>query len=169
MTVEARARVLIVKNGIEAALLGESMFPFLPKNFRSGFDKVAKSPNRVRIPYILQMYIELFGGFLVDDTDRAQLAELAGAPVDAVTEALDLFDVFFPTQNGWRTTSKEVQMMKMIPAYLRGIGAFFRHDSRKIDKYSVIAPNMSWLISKWHNSAYEILEKELAVKETAKK
>ncbi len=164
LTLEARARVLIIKNGIEAGLLGIMKASFLPKNFRIGFELASKSPNRTRIPYILQLYSELFGGFIIDDTDRAQLATLAGAPVDAVTETLDLFDIFYPTPNGWRTSSKEIQMTKMTPAYLRGIGSFFRQESRSLEKYSSVAPKMAWLISKWHNAAYQLLEKELAVK-----
>jgi hypothetical protein len=52
--------------------------------------------------------------------------------------------------------------------YLRGIGSFFRHDSRKVDNYSKIAPNQGWLLSNWHNAAYGLLEKELAIKAAAK-
>ena len=180
MTVEARARVLIIKNGIEAALQGDLVrdqmrsfwrafdLALLPPNFRKGFEAASISPNRTSIPYILQLYIEVFGGFLIDDTDRAQIAEIAGTPVEAVTEALDLFDVFYPTVNGWRTSSREIQMMKMIPAYLRGTGAFFRQGSRGLNDYWAVAPSMGWLVTKWHNAAYALLERELAVKRGAK-
>ncbi len=60
-------------------------------------------------------------------------------------------------------------MLKMVPAYLRGIGAFFREALRGLKNYSEIAPRMGWLIGKWHDAALAILGRELAVKEEAVK
>jgi hypothetical protein len=173
MCLETRARILIIKNGMEAALQSERtdnrMAEFwkamelaaLPDNFRSGFERASKGAYRTAIPYILQLYTELFGGFLLDDTDRADLASLAGVPTQAVAESLDLLDVFYPTTKGWHTTSKELRMMKWIPAYRRGIGAFMRRVSRDLKTYSAVAPKMYWLLEKWHNSALAVLEREL--------
>jgi hypothetical protein len=180
MALETRARILIIKNGLEAALntepAGDMMAEFwkdlklsmLPDNFREGFDRASVHAHRTAIPYILQTYTETFGGFLVDDMDRLQLASLAGVPVETVGEAFEIFDTFYPTSKGWHTASKELRMMKMIPAYLRGIGAFTRQSSRNLKAYGTIAPNMHWLVSKWHNAAYAILERELAVKPVTK-
>jgi hypothetical protein len=112
--------------------------------------------------------VELFGGFLIDDIDRNHLASLAGVPVEAVTEALELFDVFFPFDAGWYQQSKELRLMKMIPAYLRGVGSFFRQSLRGTKHYTEIAPKMGWLLSKWHNATLAILGSELAVKEEKK-
>lgn len=176
MTLEARARVLIIKNGVEATLISELSndklkaferaftLAWLPPNFCDGFAAISKNPNRTKIPYILQLYIENFGGFIIDDEDRVFLAGMANAPIEVVNEALNLFDLFFPTGGGWRFWTKEIHMMKMIPAYLRGVGAFLRHESRKLNSYSTLAPKNGWLISKWHNAAYSLLENELAVK-----
>jgi hypothetical protein len=111
LSLETKARILIIKNGLEAALAdatNEKMEKFwqafevgsLPSNFQSGFERLSASKYKHAIPYILQLYVELFGGFFVDDLDREQLASLAGQPVDAVTEALDLMDVFYPTSKG---------------------------------------------------------------------
>ncbi len=177
LSLETRARVLIIKNGMEAALQSQrtdtKMASFwkavklagLPDNFGQGFDLASKSPHRTAIPYLLQLYTEVFGGFLVDDTDYLQLASLSGVSNQGVTEALDLLDVFYPTTNGWHTTSKEVRMMKWIPAYRRGIGAFMRKVSRDLSAYSQVAPTMGWLLSNWHNSALQILERELKADE----
>ena len=101
---------------------------------------------------------------MLDDTDESQLASLAGKDADAVHEALDIFDIFYPTKNGWHTRSKELRMLKMIPAYRRGVGAFMRKISRKLDAYWSIAPKMYWLVGTWHNAALTILEQELGVK-----
>jgi hypothetical protein len=111
-------------------------------------------------------YNELFGGFVLDATDREQLASLAAKPVEAVSEALDILDVFYPTKNGWHTVSKELRMMKMIPAYRRGIGAFMRKVSRNLESYSAVAPKMCWLVGNWHNAALRILEQELMLTKT---
>lgn len=178
MTLEARARILIIKNGIEAAIVGDTARDdlksfweeystlLLPQNFTVGFEQVSRSPNRTKIPYILQLHWEIFGGFLIDDIDRAQLASLADVSPEVVEEALNLFDVFYPTSNGWITVSKEIKMMTMVPAYSRGIGAFHRHISRSLATYDAIAPKMAFLISRWHNAAYKILQSELGEQKT---
>jgi hypothetical protein len=181
VALETKARILIIKNGLEAALDDASSdtkmeafwkgfkLALLPSNFQTGFERLSASKHRHGIPYILQLYVELFGGFFVDDLDREHLAALAGQPVEAVAEALEILDVFYPIEKGWHTTSKELRMLKMVPAYLRGIGAFFRETLRGLKNYSEIAPKMGWLIGKWHNAALAILARELAVKEEAAK
>jgi len=97
----------------------------LPSNFQSGFERLSASKSKHAIPYILQLYVELFGGFFVDDLDREQLASLAEQPVDAVTEALDLMDVFYPTNKGWHTSSEELRMLKMVPLTCGELGRSF--------------------------------------------
>jgi hypothetical protein len=139
----------------------------LPSNFQTGFQRLSASKHKFAVPYILQLYVELFGGFFVDDLDREHLAALAGQPMEAVIESLDLLDIFYPINNGWHTSSKELRMLKVVPAYLRGIGAFFRKTSRGLKTYLEIAPKMGWLVSKWHNAALAILGRELAVKDEA--
>lgn len=180
LALESKARILIIKNGLEAAMLDEEAdeemagfwkafkLAMLPKNFQTGFERLSKSPHRHAVPYILQLYLELFGGFLIDEIDQKHLAALAGVPTEAVTEALELFDVFFPFSAGWYQQSKELRMMKMIPAYLRGTGAFFRQSLFGLKDYKEAAPQMGWLLSKWHNSTLKILESELGVKEDKK-
>lgn len=177
LVLETRARILIIKNAVEAALTMEHdeadrqyyqdalHLHELPRNFRHGLEAAAESPNRVYYPYILQLYFELFGGFMIDETDKEHLAALAGCDTDAVDEGLELLNTFFPTTKGWRTTSKEITMLKMVPGYIRGIGAFFRQSVRKLKEYSAIAPNMGFLLSRWHNAAYFLLEKELKIED----
>jgi len=179
LSLETKARIFIIKNGLEAALNDaaddDKMETFwkdfklalLPSNFQTGFERLSASKYKHSVPYILQLYVELFGGFFVDDLDREHLAALAGQPVEAVMEALDLIDVFYPINNGWHTTSRELRLLKMVPAYLRGIGAYFRKSFRGLKSYSEIAPNMDWLVSKWHNATLAILGRELAVTEEA--
>lgn len=179
MALEARARILIMKYGIEAGLemerLGAQSLYYatllnqvgISRSFKDGFEKARESRYRTQIPYILQVYTEVFGGFLIDEADREMLGAVAGVPVEGVDEAFALFDTFFPTQNGWHFTSKELRIMKFIPAYLIGAGAFFRQSWRKLKEYDEIAPKQHWLLSKWHNAIYFILEKELKVEEKA--
>lgn len=180
LALESKARILIIKNGLEAAMLDEGQdknmegfwkafkLAMLPRNFQTGFKRLSKSPHKHAVPFILQLYVEVFGGFLVEDKDQLHLAALSGVPAEVVTEALQLFDVFFPFDNGWYQQSKELSMMKMIPAYLRGTGAFFRQSLLGLKDYKEAAPQMGWLLSKWHNSTLKILESELGVKEDKK-
>jgi hypothetical protein len=179
MALETRARILIMKYGIEAGLemerLGAHSVYYatllnqagISRNFRVGFEKARESRYRTQIPYILQVYTEVLGGFLVDDIDRQLLGQIAGAPIEAVDEAFTLLDTFFPTQNGWHLNSRELRILKYTPGYLKGTGAFFRQSCRKLKEYEQIAPQQHWLLSKWHNAAYFILEKELKVEEKA--
>lgn len=177
MALETKARILIIKNGLDAALANagndikmnvfgnQFKLTQLPSSFQIGFNQLSASKHRHAIPYILQLYVELFGGFIADDLDRRHLAALAGQPVEAVAEALAILDVFYPINKGWHTTSKELRMLKMVPAYLRGIGSLFRWTFRGLKNYEEIAPEMEWLIVKWHNAAVTILGRELADEE----
>jgi hypothetical protein len=179
MALENRARILIMKYGIEAGLemerLGAQTLYYttllnqvgISRGFKDGFEKARESAYRTQIPYILQIYTEVFGGYLIDQKDRDMLCAIAGVPPEALDEAFALFDTFFPTQNGWHFSSKELRIMKFIPGYLRGTGSFFRNSWRKLKEYDEIAPNQHWLLSNWHNALYYILEKELKIEEKA--
>lgn len=78
-----------------------------------------------------------------------------------------LFNEFFPLSGGWFFTPKqEIRCMKMIPAILRGTGAFLRtalFDAKK--SYDSLFPQMGWLVTKWHNALYAFLEPALGVTE----
>ena len=170
MALETKARILIIKNGLEATLDAASVdvtmegfnLALLPLNFKAGFKRLSASKHRYSIPYILQLYVELFGGFLVDDVDREHLASLAGQPSEAVIEALDILDEFYPTSNGWHIKKGNLSILKMVPAYLRGIGAFFREKQRGLNNYSEISQSNGELIGEWHKAALTILRRELA-------
>jgi hypothetical protein len=136
----------------------------MPESFKTGLAALKNHPHRARIPHLFQVFIEVFGGFyrLGDDSDLNHLSICTGIPKDDVVPCLELFDGFFPISKGWFLTVKdELRLMKMVPAVFRGTGAFLRGNLHGEDNYSKLYPKMGWLVSKWHNALYCILEPHL--------
>jgi hypothetical protein len=154
----------VIRFGGQEIEVGE----WMPGAFRNALDILKKHKHRNRIPLLLQLFIEVFGGFyaLHNQRDLTALSQCTGIPVADIPGCLDLYNEFFPTAKGWFLTPKnELRVMKMVPAAYRGTGAFLRQSLFKEKNYSVLHPQMGWLISKWHNALYTILESELQVKE----
>ena len=112
------------------------------------------------------MFIEVFGGWYSrrngDDLDL--LAQMTGIPPQRIEHCLNYMNKIFPTNNGWFFDCKdELRVMKMIPAVCRGTGAFLRNTIYNPGDYSDLYPEMEWLVRKWHNALYGILEKYLKV------
>jgi hypothetical protein len=57
--------------------------------------------------------------------------------------------------------------LKMVPAFLRGVGSFLRLKVFDLKHYDVKYDDLGWLLNKWHGAAYEILEPELKAPEPA--
>lgn len=76
LSLETKARILIIKNGLEATLdaaNNDEMDTFwngfklasLPSNFQAGFERLSVSSHRHAVPYILQLYVESCSGGLL--------------------------------------------------------------------------------------------------------
>ncbi|RMH27506.1 MAG: hypothetical protein D6692_07590 [Planctomycetota bacterium] len=136
----------------------------MPESFRTGLAALKAHPHRTKIPRLFQIFIEVFGGFyrLGADDDLAHLSVCTGIPKEDIVPCLEMFNSFFPIPGGWFISAKgEMAMMKMVPAVFRGTGAFVRGGLSRETNYSRLYPQMGWLVSKWHNALYHVLEPHL--------
>ncbi len=185
MLLEHRARLAIIKDALAHVLAPNSggetiriegrtlswnnlLEGLMPDGFRKGIEELRKHMYGTRIPYLMQVFIELFGGFyftgVEDDVDL--LARITKIPSDRIDECLSLIDVFFPFKGGWfYEQARELRCMKMVPGFVRGTGCFFRKAVYSIESYSDKYPGIGWLLSKWHNALYKVLETELRVQD----
>lgn len=180
MAQEFRARLAIIKNAYDAILEeadSESkkgkLFTWkslirtlLPDSFNNGMDALSKFEYAQHVPYFLQLFVEVFGGFYcpTDDRELLQLSQASGMPVDKIPEALALLDMFFPIPRGWMHEGDGVNFLKGVPAYLRGAGCFAREDLYG-EGWENGFPQIGWQIPNWHNALYQLLEPSLKVEE----
>ena len=138
----------------------------LPLNFRSGLTQLGKHPYRLQIPHLLQLYVEVFGGFhaIHEDRDLNALSECTGIPSGQIPECLNLLDEFFPIPGGWFIEAKgELRFLKGIPAVYRGTGCFLRRALFDNKPYGTLQPKMGFLLSKWHDALVYALAPEYQV------
>lgn len=128
----------------------------LATNIRTAAVICAGEPYSHLYPYFWQIFIYLFGGFILVDKqaeERALLSQITGIPESNLDEAFRSFDLLFPLPNGsWMHRPSQysnIIMMKLFPLPMRGAGANFR---------------------RWHyttDGKYDTLYKTLAGKYTA--
>lgn len=53
-------------------------------------------------------------------------------------------------------------ILKMVPGFLRGGGAFLRMKLFNFDDYNKRYPEIGWLLGKWHNATYYTIKPELS-------
>lgn len=179
MAQEYRARVAILKNAFDAVEMEISSrgladtvdtwqditAELLPNSFKNGMEAIRDFPQRERLPFFYQIFIEVFGGFYFTNYERdiENISLATGMPAPQIPRALDVIDVLFPIPKGWAHKWSDTCMLKGLPAYYRGAGCFARNalygrnwEVNKINNISSIIPN-------WHNSLYYILEPHLSV------
>ena len=178
MALEHQARIRIVKNALEHILLQERAGQAdhidwsalrAPGTFQRGLDQLREHPHRLQIPYFLQIFFEVFGGFLHPEKDRGILSAITGIPGNEINGCLGLLDIFFETQKGWFYSVKnELMLAKIVPCIWHGVGSFARQHLFKLERYDELCPSMGWLLSKWHNNLIQILAPVLEEKEPPK-
>lgn len=180
MRLEWTARLQIVKNALDDYLIrGKAPPPHttlqvgalslsvplhaLPSSFHAGLSKLAKHKTPRAVPYLFQVFVEVFGGFLFfkDDRELALLSKMTGISSADIVPSLKLLDDFFGTQGSQFFTQKdELLYLKMVPGTTKGTGAFLRH-FLWADDYESEYPTSGWLLKRWHDSAYHLLSEEL--------
>ena len=178
---EFSARISIIKNAYDAVLQERNTLEsdgigwswdgliksVLPVAFRRGMEELAEFPLPNNIPFFLQVFVEVFGGFYYPENDRENdaISAATGIPVDVIPNALSLLDIFFPIPNGWLFKGDEIHMLKGVPAYLRGAGCFTRDSLYGEDWKSDVSSRQRQFLGEWHNALYHILEPSLKVEE----
>jgi hypothetical protein len=81
-------------------------------------------------PVIWQRYVYEYGGFFIDDlrdTEIADLASTTGAAPGSVKTALGVWEILFPMPgNSWKAPQFGLELLKMLPAPIQGLGAMKR-------------------------------------------
>lgn len=100
-------------------------------NLHHGVSLLKDNPFIGQYPHFWQVFIYLFGGFLIEehkDEEYEILNKLTGIPLDKIDEALKVFDILFPTPSGWFVSNQYsgVYHLKHVPIPLMGIGAISR-------------------------------------------
>lgn len=140
----------------------------LPDRFVETLAELFKCPWGSRVPYCLQLLIEGLGGMisLTDKRDAEFLAKASGIPVAEIPQALNFYDRMFGRE-GWSwfyDTKGELRRLQLVPAFMRGMGAFQRQSLFDLRDYDEQFPHMGWLLNRWHNAGYAILQPVLEVK-----
>lgn len=175
MLLENRARYSIIKCAVEIINTPKTenqlerysdnqLFSSTSKNFQKGYTALKKNMHYLKIPYLLQIFIESFGGYYIDsDADIGLISEITQIPKDQVVGCLEILNVFFPAENGWWIPTKNLRLLKFTPAFVRGIGSFMRKD-QICERYSDLT-SMGWLLSKYHDVAIDVIAMDEKLKQ----
>jgi len=114
----------------------------LPSSMNSAIVKLRARSQLHLYPIIWQRFVYELGGMILDDLESEEMAHLAtacGANIGTIKEALGVWDILFPLQGGsWLTRigGERIQVLKMVPAPIQGLGALRRqrmHEAPKPD------------------------------------
>ncbi|MEZ5446490.1 MAG: hypothetical protein R3F45_12030 [Gammaproteobacteria bacterium] len=133
--------------------------------FLKAAEKCSQSAHIHRYPVLWQVFLWSWGGFLLEDRRDAEYAALSqesGVPFDEIETALRLFDELFPTAGGWfaRRDGSSRRVLKLMPAALRGIGAYSRLIRYKHEHYHELGykDRTDSHLAEDHNSGVRLLE-----------
>ena len=176
---ELLARIAILKSCIEDIIIGnpdnfiERLKHFtLPSNIKSGLEELQKEPYSYLYPYFWQVFVYLFGGFILNDKKEEEyklLSSITQIPVENIPDAFDAFDKLFPLNRGkkWliQLPKSNITVMQFFPYPLSGIGANFRrmrYKNEKDDSYENLSKQITGEhtindVIKWNNLAYKFL------------
>jgi len=139
---EHRARAAIIKNAYDAIREDdndcdvstdqriERIFrQLLPNSFVAGMRRMESLQYAEKLPRFLQLFVEVFGGFLCpDDPEELSLISLAtGVQKKDIKDALDVYNHFFPINGNWIHRGDNVLFLKTVPSYLKAAGCFLRY------------------------------------------
>ena len=174
MGLEHRARVAIIKNALDRVVEQETLSlkdssPFWvgafeninvgTRSFLEGIEWLKQFEKRYNVPYFMQVFIEVFGGFYFKncEKDRELLSRISGLTTDEIDEVLEQgFKAFFYTD--WLVESGEMTFLKFVPAYMRGAGCFIRENFQNIKFVTDIYPQKSKILRNWRKALFQILE-----------
>jgi hypothetical protein len=150
---------------IAAALRALGYFIETRVVLREGMKLLHAHPHSLKLPYLFQVFTELLGGYIFPGMDdEIELMEsMTGVPKDQIVPSLKLLDQFFSKKDGtsFYYPKGQILILKMVPAFARGIESFLRLKVFGLKHYDQKYPDFGWLLNKWHRAAYEILEPEL--------
>lgn len=174
MALEHRARILIVRHALDIVPPADEEDPAwkafrkdLPRHFRDGLDHLRSLDYRTRVPYLLQVFFEYFGGMYTEDADLALLGRITGLTTDQVVEGIGVLDEFFPIGDGddersWCFTSHggRLTRMKMCPAFVRGAGALMHRLAGHHENFEHLNVRGE-LYDAWHGALLAVVQAQV--------
>lgn len=155
---EQRARLSILKSAVDYIIArAEGVLPqkvvkilgfevefeqwALYDAFRRVVQRLEEASGYRRYPLFWQAFLWTWGGFILTDRRDAEYLQLStetGVPVDEIDTALALWDELFPMDGGWfaQPTGDTRLQLKLMPAALRGIGAYRRLMASEVEEYN---------------------------------
>jgi hypothetical protein len=181
MYIEHRARLSILKAAVDYVCLKQAhllpdkivdgkinlqklLFSILPLSFVDALKALEAFPHFKKLPHFWQAFLWSNGGFLLTDRLEAEyktLSDQTGIPATDIENALEFYDILFPTSGSWFQNAKgtKFRLLKMVPLYFRGVGAFHRLSRNKFKEYAEfkITDYTSSDMIKWHNLVAKFL------------
>lgn len=140
----------------------------LPAHLQEGLDIISQDPYFFLYPHFWQIFVYLFGGFILEEKKEEEykhLSKVSGIPVEHIDNALSCFDHLFKIEGGWFVSLDGVKHMKLFPSPFSGIGANYRLQLYIKDKEAKIEELQKVISSKafdrlvsWNNLAVAFLE-----------
>src|SRR5687768_16607394 len=99
--------------------------------FEQAVNELSALKSFMRLPVFWQTFLWSWGGFILtdrQDIEYERLSHETGVPVGEIPLALSAFDKLFPVTGGWfkQPSGSQRRVLMMMPAAVRGIGAFRR-------------------------------------------
>lgn len=150
----------------------------LPSNIKEAMTKLKSHSYFYLYPYFWQIFIFLFGGFILEDKKENEyelLSEITGVPQNEIDNALSAFNLLFPLDGGWILSQKKnsIRILRFMPAPFCGIGVNLRKEiycpNKKLDELKeifTVGYTYSDMI-RYNNLAYNYLlkSKDVVVRE----
>ena len=138
---ELICRLTVLKLCIEEIIKCDNLDEFIQwfektslpsSNIKYGIDELKKHSYYYLYPHFWQIFIYVFGGFILmskKDEEYVLLSELTGIPVEEIDSALSAFDILFPIpDSSWLIDKPNtcIRILQFMPLPISGIGANFR-------------------------------------------
>jgi hypothetical protein len=114
--------------------------PLLSQAMKNALRELSTAKNFRLFPVFWQVFLFSWGGFLLKDKIDEEYAELereTAVPVSEIPVALSAFDKIFPINGEWfkKVKADSRRFVMLMPAALRGIGAYRRMIRRGVERY----------------------------------
>jgi len=173
--IEHKARLAVLKTAIDYLLNKNNvdidtyieedwMLAFQPDNFKNWLNTISTHKYFYRYPVFWQWFMWVFGGFILEDCKDEEykfLSQKTGIPVEEIENALNAYDILFPTSGGWfsrvNASISNIREIKMFPVPFKGIGVEYRRliytESGKLEELGSKLNGKYTLddLKKWHN------------------
>lgn len=137
----------------------------LTQAMATGINQLSSAKSFCMFPIFWQVFLWSWGGFLLKDRrdeEYTLLAKETGVPIDEIDIALGAFDKLFPVNGGWfrEPPNDSRKILMLMPAAMRGIGAFRRKINHNIEHYKELGydDTTTYRMAQDHNTGAKILD-----------